>query len=196
MAAWLAGPGALAAGDCRVVPEESHVDVEVGTGGLFKFAGHEHVVRVPVHAGRVVANDRDIAASSVRLSFETGGIRVQSSQGPASDIPKVQERMRGADVLDVAAFPQAEFVSSRIAPVGPAGGPRRLLVEGDLTLRGKARRLGIEVEVQTSGGRLVAEGRFRLRQTDFGIRPVSVAGVVKVKDELDLALHVTATCED
>jgi hypothetical protein len=52
----------------------------------------------------------------------------------------------------------------------------------------------VEVQVERKGGRLVAEARFRLRQTDFGIEPVSVAGVVKVKDELDLEAHIVATC--
>jgi hypothetical protein len=35
-------------------------------------------------------------------------------------------------------------------------------------------------------------GETALRQTDFGLQPVSVAGVVKVKDELGLALTIVA----
>ena len=38
--------------------------------------------------------------------------------------------------------------------------------------------------VLITGDRLVASGRTTLRQTDFGITPISKAGVVKVRDEI------------
>jgi hypothetical protein len=52
----------------------------------------------------------------------------------------------------------------------------------------------LEVEVEQAGGRLTAEARFHIRQTDFGIEPVSVGGVVKVKNELSLEAHIVAAC--
>jgi hypothetical protein len=39
---------------------------------------------------------------------------------------------------------------------------------------------------------LKASGRATLRHTDFGMTPVSVAGVVKVKNELTLEFDITA----
>jgi hypothetical protein len=39
---------------------------------------------------------------------------------------------------------------------------------------------------------LTATGRFAIRQTDFGIKPISVGGVVKVKDELTIIFTIVA----
>ena len=40
---------------------------------------------------------------------------------------------------------------------------------------------------------LQAEGQFALRQTDYGIKPVTVAGgTIKVKDELKFSFNIVA----
>ena len=44
----------------------------------------------------------------------------------------------------------------------------------------------------TEGDDLRAQGQARLRQTSFGIQPISVAGLVKVKDELLVEVDVVA----
>jgi hypothetical protein len=47
----------------------------------------------------------------------------------------------------------------------------------------------ITVAVKRNGGAYV--GRATLRQTDFGIKPVSAAGgTVKVKNELEIDFHI------
>jgi hypothetical protein len=39
---------------------------------------------------------------------------------------------------------------------------------------------------------VTATGRFALKQTDYGIRPVSVGGVVSVKDSVDISFTIVA----
>jgi hypothetical protein len=60
---------------------------------------------------------------------------------------------------------------------------------------------GVEVLILApegnSGGVLLrglsdASGRFVVKQTDYGITPISVGGVVKVKDQLDITFEVVA----
>ena len=58
-----------------------------------------------------------------------------------------------------------------------------VVVRGDLTLHGVSR------EVLDS---IRATGTTKVRQTAFGIKPISVAGVVNVKDELEIAWTVVA----
>ena len=50
--------------------------------------------------------------------------------------------------------------------------------------------LPLAVEVGADG--LEATGRMTIRQTDYGIDPVSVAGVVKVKNELAIEYTIVA----
>ena len=53
---------------------------------------------------------------------------------------------------------------------------------------------GITSEVTLSGETLRAKGDFTLKQTDFGIKLVSVAGgTLKVKNELKFSFNLVAT---
>jgi polyisoprenoid-binding protein YceI len=188
---------ALAAGAqrYRVDPEHSRIDVKVGTAGLFKFAGHDHGVRVKIAKGEIVGDPLALSAASVSLDFSMADVRVVTSEGAESDIPKVQEKMAGPAVLDTAQFPDARFHSVRVS--GKRLGPARfeLDVTGELTLHGVHQPVSCRLLVEVEGKRLVARGQATLKQTDYGIEPVSVAGVVKVRNELDLDLEIVAFAE-
>jgi polyisoprenoid-binding protein YceI len=62
-------------------------------------------------------------------------------------------------------------------------------VIGNLTLHGETR--SITIDVHNNGGAYVGESR--IRQTQFGIHPVSAAGgAIKVKDELKIDFVIVA----
>lgn len=68
-----------------------------------------------------------------------------------------------------------------------------LRIAGDLTLHGATRPLSVPVRVVLAPDRLKAEGKATVRQTDFGIRPVTAgAGTVRVKDEIDVNFSISA----
>jgi polyisoprenoid-binding protein YceI len=67
-----------------------------------------------------------------------------------------------------------------------------LQLQGDLGLHGVTRRLTVPVRVEVIGDTLKAVGSAVLRQNEFGIKPVSVAGVVKVKNELRVDFSIVA----
>src|SRR5262249_14967112 len=104
-----------------------------------------------------------------------------------------QTAMVGPTCLDAARFPTIRFVSSAVAEAGPTGpGGRDVTLRGELTLHGVTGPLALRVHVGLSGDRLVATGWTTLRQTDFGITPISKAGVVKVKDEVTISWSIRA----
>jgi polyisoprenoid-binding protein YceI len=189
-----AGRSPAAAGARTFVadPAKSRVKVHVGKAGLFKFAGHEHDVEAPLAEGQILADPQDLRLSSVRLRFEASALRLNPAGEPPQDVPKVEEAMRGPRVLDVVRFAAITFVSASVTGREVSPAVYELRVEGPLTIRDREVRVGFTVRVSVSGDRLTATGQGRLRQTDFGIEPVSVAGVVKVKNELDLDLHLEA----
>jgi polyisoprenoid-binding protein YceI len=175
-----------------VVPAERSVVIEVGKSGLFGFAGHEHEVVAPAFSGEVVADPDDPGRSRVTLVFDARGLKVTDKGESADDLAKVQESMLSPKVLDAARFPEIRFESKAVK--GQAGGAPAYAVEvtGDLTLHGVTRPVTLPLKVELSGHRLVATGQTRLRQTDFGMKPVSVGGVVNVKDELKLTFRIEA----
>lgn len=175
-----------------VVPAERSVVIDVGKSGLFSFAGHEHEVVAPAFSGEVVADPDDPGRSRVSLVFDARALKVTGRGEPADDVVKVQEAMLGPKVLDVARFPEIRFESKSVKGQATGQGAYAVEVSGDLTLHGVTRPLTLPLKIELSGDRLVATGETRLRQTAFGMRPVSVAGVVNVKDELKLTFRVEA----
>ncbi len=66
-------------------------------------------------------------------------------------------------------------------------------LDGELTLHGATRRQLIAARVTLLGSMLRASGEFALKQTDFGIKLVSVAGgALKLKDELKFSFEIVA----
>ena len=176
-------------------PAGSQLKIHVGKSGVFGFAGHEHDVVAGTFHGTATFDPDRIAQSAVDLTFEAGALRV-TSEGDAAkgDAAEVQAAMIGAACLDVHRFPAIRFVSKTVAAVGEAaGGGRDLSIAGALTLHGVTRPLTIRVRLEIKGDALEATGSTTIRQTDFGMTPISKAGVVKVKDELALSWQIRGT---
>jgi hypothetical protein len=106
--------------------------------------------------------------------------------------PEVQRVMLSERVLDVQRYPKITFTSRSISLVERAAERITLRVLGDLTLHGITRPVIVPVGVRLTPDGLSAEGTATLRQTDFGIQPVTAgAGTVKVKDEIQINLTMT-----
>jgi polyisoprenoid-binding protein YceI len=150
--------------------EQSTITVHVGKSGLFSAAGHEHTVSAPIGAGAI----NDSESGHVWFRVDTAKMTVL----PEKDQEAVQSTMQRS-VLESTKFPEINFESTSIRKIGD----RRWTVIGNLTLHGETR--SITVDVHSDGGAYFGESK--IRQTKFGIHPVSAAGgTVKVKDELKI----------
>lgn len=79
-----------------------------------------------------------------------------------------------------------EFRSTEVRPDADA-----LHVLGSLTIAGVTRPIEAQVRLDRHDGRVRAECRVPVRQTDFGVRPYSaMLGQLKVADEVLVALVV------
>lgn len=170
----------------------SVVTIRVGKAGLFKFAGHEHEVLAPSMKGEVRADREHLDRSSVVLTFEASGLRVSGKGEPPEDVPKVQAAMQGPQVLEVERFPEITFHSTKVAGRATSTGVYELTLGGELTLHGVKASLSVPVRVEITDERLTATGTLTMRHTAFGLTPISVAGVVKVKDELSVTFTIVA----
>ncbi len=170
---------------------QSRAMIDVGKAGAFSFAGHTHEVEAPLKSG-VVRFDQDAPArSDVRLEFNAAAMRVTGKGESADDVPKVQETMVGEQVLDVKKYPTIVFESTSVTAKGAAPS-LELTVAGKMTIHGVTKAVNAPVAVKIDGASLTATGKFQIKQTDFGIKPISIGGVVKVKDELAVMFTVVA----
>jgi polyisoprenoid-binding protein YceI len=170
----------------------SHIVIEVGkTGALSLFAGHTHEVAAPIR-GVVHLDSQDPSHSDVHLEIDAAALNVTDKGDPPADVPKVQQVMVSNQVLDVGRYPTILFQSTNVAIKVQTATTLNLTVTGQLTLHNVTRSVTVPVSGQLGGSELTATGRFLLNQTDYGIKPVSVGGVVAVKDALTISFTVIA----
>jgi len=165
----------------QIDPQQSVVNIYAYKAGLFKAFADDHQVRGNVEQGTI----NDANPAEVHLTIKADALKVLDPGLSAKDRSDVQTRMLGPDVLDVNKFPEIKFDSESVAHTGP----ETWTVRGKLTLHGQTRPL--ETTVTRSQGHY--KGAFAVKQTDFGITPVTVAGgAVKVKDEIKIDFDIVA----
>lgn len=173
--------------------EASRVRIRLSRAGLMGFLGHDHEIAAPLAEGRIEIVQDDPARSSVRLRYESRRLAVVPGTEPAADVPKVEARMRGPEVLDVERFPTISFESTAVS--APASGPEgslQLRVRGALELKGRRVEVEIPVAVRRGPDGLSARGEARLELRALGIEPPSVAGVVKVANRFRIEFELRA----
>jgi polyisoprenoid-binding protein YceI len=192
-AAWIAiaGFAAQRASGTRtfdVDPAASAATIEVGKSGALSFiAGHSHEVDAPGVRGTIRLAG---TGSEVDLTVPVTSMTVSGAHESPSDRPKIQQTMMGAEVLDASQHPTVTFKSTSVAVHTQTPSAIDAVIDGQLTIRDATRPVSVTVHVALEGQSLTATGRLTVRQTDYGIKPVSVGGVVAVNDELTIAFHV------
>lgn len=157
----------------------SKLTVHVYKSGLFSAFADNHVIEAPVASGSMVEG----SSPRVEIRVRAADLRVLDPGLSTDRRAEVQSRMVGAEVLDVAKFPDISFASTSIDTAGEG----RWKVAGQLTLHGQTRAVTFAV-AQTGG---VYRGEVTIKQRDFGIEPIRVAGgAVKVKDEVKIAFEI------
>jgi hypothetical protein len=161
--------------------ERSTLTVYVYKSGLFSAFADNHIVDAPIVSGTVSEG----AALSVAIEVRTAALRVRDPDLSDSKRVEVQTRMVGPEVLDTERFPSIAFESTLIQPKGADS----WTVAGRLTIHGQTR--SVTFATTRAGGRY--RGAVTLKQRDFGIMPISIAGgTVKVKDEIKIEFDVVA----
>lgn len=169
----------------------SSATIEVGKSGVLSFAaGHTHEVLAPAMTGTIAVDVNDPTHSSVRITIDASALKVTGKGESAGDVPKVQETMSGTQVLDVQRYPTITFASTSVAIKNHTGATLDAMVTGQLTIRSVARTISVPVSVRMEGNTLTATGRFPVTQTAYGMKPVSVGGVVSVKDTVNISFTI------
>jgi len=169
----------------------SSATIEVGKSGVFSFAaGHTHEVLAPAMKGTIAVDVDDPVQSRVQVTIDASALKVTGKGESADDVPKVQETMSGPQVLDVQKYPTITFASTSVAIKKHAGTTLDAMVTGQLTIRSVARTITVPVSVRLEGNTLIATGRFPVTQTAYGMKPVSVGGVVSVKDTVNISFTI------
>jgi polyisoprenoid-binding protein YceI len=184
----IAGLAALGCVTCAAAagPEPRTIDsvhsslkVRVFKSGFFSAFAHNHEIEAPIVSGEVT----EAGSPSVELRVDARKMSVLDSEASADTRAEVQKKMLGPQVLDTESFPEIHFQSTEVE----AKGTDHWLVHGTLDLHGQSHPIEVDVSLKDA----VYRGAATLKQTQFGIKPVTVAGgTVKVKDEIKVEFAI------
>lgn len=182
---------------------KSFVAVRLFKGGIGAFfAGHEHGILATEWSAALCYDPDNWAGSSVTLAIPVKSLRIDTEEarrkvgldptnGPKpADVREIQDKMLSRENLDAAEHPEIRFHTTSIQRKGNDG----LALAGPLTIRGRTHIASIPVSfARINDHSLRFSGKLAVKQTDYGIEPASVAGVVKVKNEVEVRLEIYAT---
>jgi polyisoprenoid-binding protein YceI len=157
--------------------------------------GHNPIIGIRKFSGEAQFVDGTLANASVQITVDAGSLAVVDKV-PEKDKPEIEQTMLG-EVLEASRYPEITFQSTNIAATRVVEGRYRVRIVGDLTLHGVTRKgLWISAQVTLEGTDLKAQGDFTLRQADYNIKQVRVAGgVLKVKDEVKVTFTIVGVSD-
>jgi hypothetical protein len=174
----------------RVDPGRSLVVVQVYRAGSLARVGHDHVIASHDVRGYVVPDDgrADLYLRLDELVVDEPELRAEAkleTHPSAEDIAGTRRNM--LNELEADRYP---FVLVHMSGSGARGDSP---LDAAITLHGVTRSAEAPVTIASAGDELSATGRIKLKQTDFGMKPLSVlGGALQVQDEVDLAFTIRA----
>jgi polyisoprenoid-binding protein YceI len=174
IAALVAVVAVAAAQDAAIDVQRSSITIHVGKAGLLSAAGHDHTISAPISSGT-------IRESPPHVEFTVQTAKMTVKPDPKVDAKTQAEIQKDLEemTLETKKFPELTFRSSRVDKLADG----QWKVEGDLSLHGVTKP--VSLTVKRTGDSYTAHTV--LKQTDFGIKPISVAGgTIKVKNEVEI----------
>ncbi len=176
--------------------ERSSIVAKLKKGGLLRFLGHEHGVVPAEWSAEVVFDPDDASRSRIVMRIEAASLLIDTPAARAlagvdpdgpndEEVAEIRAKMLSAEQLDVVAFPAIRFETTRLGLVD--GG---LELHGELTIHGVTRAVDVETELRLEGDAWVVRGSLAIEQKDFGIEPVSIGGVVKVANTIEITFEI------
>lgn len=197
-----ASPAALGAAPARfeLDPTQSHLFVVTHRAGALAFLGHEHAILATEWSADLCFDPAAPASAPLRaeVTVPTKALRIDTPEaralaglrkGPsAKDVQQLQRKVLAPENLAADAHPAVRFEAASIT----GGNDGKTEVQGAFTLRGVTDNVRFPVTIERQGEAVRLSGQFRLKQSTFGIKPESVAGVVNVADPVDVRFEILA----
>ena len=169
----------------------SEFTVQVFAGGLLSAFGHSPKIAIRDFSGVAEVNPVDIARSSLKITIKADSLAVRDD---ISDKDRREmERVMQQDVLETVAYPEIVYECSNVTAAKNGEGQYSVTLNGDLTMHGITHPQTVIARAAITEDSLRAFGNLSLRQTDYDLKLVTIAGgALKVKDELKFSFNILA----
>lgn len=183
----------------RIDPEASMLHILVYRGGTLAKLGHNHVISSRSISGRIWRSP-DLEKSGFAITVPVEDLIVDDNNArlaEGEDFPLnlsedakqgTKTNMLRDTLLDGARYPQISVQSVRLQ-----GNLDTPLVLVAMRIKDQTRQFTLPVTVKLDAGVLRVKGEFEIKQTDFGITPLSVAmGALLVLDAIKIKFELAA----
>jgi polyisoprenoid-binding protein YceI len=172
-------------------PSGSRFTVQAFATGLLSSFGHNPTIGMRDYDGEIQFVPDTYENASVRIAVRTNAMEVMDEMN-GDDRRKLEQTMND-QVLEPDRFPAATFESNQVTVQKLGGDLASAHVVGELSFHGVTQSLSLDGRVTSMGTMMRLSGDFTLRQSDYGIKPVSfAAGALKLKDELKFHFELVA----
>ncbi|MEO7836828.1 MAG: YceI family protein [Acidimicrobiales bacterium] len=179
----------LQAGSHTIGPENGKLTVSTYVGGMGAKMGHDLVLEAARWRGTVTVDPADPSATTVEVTVDPTSLQILQASGglkALSDKDKGEIASNSNKTLNTSKHSEIAFRST-----GVSGSAPKLKLTGDLTIAGQTRPVTLDVDVQDVAGEARISGKTAVVQSEFGVKPYSKLGALKVKDHVDLAIQLT-----
>jgi polyisoprenoid-binding protein YceI len=171
-------------------PQASTFMAQAFATGLLSSFGHDPKFTIRDFRGEVsfALTGSTLEKARLTISIRADSLEVNDDIGE-KDRKEIHRKMC-EEVLETDHFPEIVYVCSRVSASG--GGDRYwVALSGELTLHGVTRPMPVSARAVIKDGSVRASGEFAVRQSQFGIAPVSAAaGAIKIKDEVKCTFDI------
>jgi polyisoprenoid-binding protein YceI len=174
-----------------IYARRSRFTVQAFAGGILSAMGHNPIIGIRTFSGELEFDPNALEAGALHLTIQSASLEVLDdiSQKDRHEM----ERLMKEEVLEVARHPQITYDAAAISVTRLDGATYSATLGGNLSFHGISRSQSVAARIVDSGEMLRASGEFILRQSDYQIKPVSVAGgALKLKDELKFVFEIIA----
>src|SRR5215813_7857391 len=168
----------------RIDAAASKFTAQAFAEGLFSMFGHDPVIGIKDFEGEAEFVPETFESASLKLTINALSLAVVNGI-KEKDRREIERTMR-EEVLETGTYPEIVFESRNISLSRIGNDRYRARVIGDLTLHGVTQsNIWLNGEVTMNAEGLRAKGDFAVKQTDYKIKLVSVAGgTLKLKNEV------------
>jgi len=179
----------IKSGSHSIGPENGKLTVNTYVGGMGAKMGHDLVLEATKWQGTVTIDADNPSTTSVEVTVDPRSLEILQATGGVkalSDKDRNDIASNSDKTLNTSKHPEISFRST-----GVTGNAPNLKLNGNLTISGQTKPVTLDVTVQDAGGETRLTAKTVLVQTDFGVKPYSKLGALKIKDPVDLEIQLS-----
>jgi len=170
---------------------KSRFTVKAIASGVLAAFGHNPTIAIRGFTGEAWFRPEAPEEASLRIEIDADSLEVATDVN-AKDRQEMDRAMK-EEVLETGRYPLIRFEGTAAQASQITAGMYRIMLAGKLSLHGVEKELQFPCNITVGEDSMRANGEFSIRQSDYRIKLVSVAGgALKLKDDLKFTFDIAA----